>query len=81
MERRICLPGDDYRDTFDVIMTDSSDPQDPPESFFKKSYFQLLYGTLKEGSVIITRACTLCIVFLAKFVRFDQLNIACSLTS
>ncbi|KAJ5097091.1 spermidine synthase [Penicillium angulare] len=41
---------------FDVIITDSSDPEGPAESLFKKSYFELLSGALREGGVITTQA-------------------------
>jgi len=43
------------KDQFDVIITDSSDPEGPAESLFKKPYFELLYGALKEGGVITTQ--------------------------
>lgn len=46
----------DYKDSFDVIITDSSDPEGPAESLFQKPYFELLYGALKEGGVITTQA-------------------------
>lgn len=41
---------------FDVIITDSSDPEGPAESLFQKPYFELLFGALKEGGVISTQA-------------------------
>ena len=47
---------DDYKDTFDVIVTDSSDPEGPAESLFQKPYFQLLHDALREGGVITTQA-------------------------
>ena len=49
---------DDYKNEFDVIITDSSDPEGPAESLFQKPYFQLLHGALKEGGVITTQGCT-----------------------
>ncbi len=49
---------EDYKNEFDVIITDSSDPEGPAESLFEKPYFQLLYGALKEGGVITTQGCT-----------------------
>jgi predicted membrane-bound spermidine synthase len=69
---------EDYKDTFDVIITDSSDPEGPAESLFQKPYFQLLFGALKEGGVITTQGCAFsCVsVFLViwiKFVGFDEL--------
>jgi len=48
---------DDYKNTFDVIITDSSDPDGPAESLFQKSYFQLLFDALREGGVITTQGC------------------------
>ncbi|KAJ5291736.1 spermidine synthase [Penicillium angulare] len=44
------------KNEFDVIITDSSDPEGPAESLFKKSYFELLNGALREGGVITTQA-------------------------
>ena len=49
---------DDYKNEFDVIITDSSDPEGPAESLFQKPYFQLLFGALREGGVITTQGCT-----------------------
>lgn len=49
---------DDYKNAFDVIITDSSDPEGPAESLFQKPYFELLFGALKEGGVITTQGCT-----------------------
>ena len=48
----------DYKNAFDVIITDSSDPDGPAESLFQKSYFELLNGALREGGVISTQGCT-----------------------
>jgi len=48
----------DYKNEFDVIVTDSSDPEGPAESLFQKPYFELLFGALKEGGVITTQGCT-----------------------
>lgn len=48
---------DDYKNTFDVIITDSSDPEGPAESLFQKPYFQLLHDALREGGVITTQGC------------------------
>ncbi|QBZ58952.1 hypothetical protein PoMZ_03910 [Pyricularia oryzae] len=45
----------DYQNTFDVIITDSSDPEGPAESLFQKPYFQLLFNALTEGGVITTQ--------------------------
>ncbi len=48
---------DDYKNEFDIIITDSSDPEGPAESLFQKPYFELLFGALKEGGVITTQGC------------------------
>jgi len=48
---------DDYKNTFDVIITDSSDPDGPAESLFEKPYFQLLFDALRAGGVITTQGC------------------------
>ncbi|TPR02235.1 Tubulin gamma chain [Aspergillus niger] len=40
---------------FDVIITDSSDPEGPAESLFQKPYFELLRDALREGGVITTQ--------------------------
>ncbi|POS83899.1 putative spermidine synthase, partial [Erysiphe pulchra] len=45
----------DYKNEFDVIITDSSDPEGPAENLFQKSYFELLYNALKDGGVITTQ--------------------------
>ena len=42
---------------FDVIITDSSDPDGPAESLFQKPYFQLLHDALRDGGVISTQGC------------------------
>lgn len=46
------------KNEFDVIITDSSDPEGPAESLFQKPYFELLFGALKEGGVITTQGCS-----------------------
>lgn len=46
----------DRKNEFDVIITDSSDPEGPAESLFQKPYFQLLHDALREGGVISTQA-------------------------
>lgn len=47
---------DDYKNTFDVIITDSSDPEGPAELLFQKPYFELLKGALTEKGVVSTQA-------------------------
>jgi len=52
---------------FDVIITDSSDPEGPAESLFQKPYFELLRDALRDGGVITTQGCSLpffCSIFL-----------------
>ncbi|KAL8636444.1 MAG: hypothetical protein Q9228_006160 [Teloschistes exilis] len=46
----------DKKNEFDVIITDSSDPEGPAESLFQKPYFELLHAALREGGVITTQA-------------------------
>jgi|SRR5277367_2957924 len=63
---------DDYKNEFDVIITDSSDPEGPAESLFQKPYFELLFGALREGGVITTQGCTfswVCVLLLILSVR------------
>ncbi|KAK9472397.1 Spermidine/spermine synthase [Dipodascopsis tothii] len=45
-----------YKNHFDVIITDSSDPEGPAESLFQKPYFELLRDALTEDGVITTQA-------------------------
>ena len=49
---------EDRKNEFDVIITDSSDPEGPAESLFQKPYFELLNGALREGGVITTQGCS-----------------------
>lgn len=46
------------KNEFDVIITDSSDPEGPAESLFQKSYFELLRDALRDGGVITTQGCS-----------------------
>lgn len=46
----------DYKNSFDCIVTDSSDPEGPAESLFQKPYFELLNEALTEKGVITTQA-------------------------
>jgi spermidine synthase len=50
----------DRKNEFDVIITDSSDPEGPAETLFQKPYFELLFGALKDGGVITTQGCAHC---------------------
>lgn len=68
---------DDYKNEFDVIITDSSDPEGPAESLFQKPYFQLLHGALREGGVITTQGCTfICVACFLGFVLFGRKDMA-----
>lgn len=42
--------------TYDVIITDSSDPVGPAQALFEKPYFQLLHDALTPGGHISTQA-------------------------
>jgi spermidine synthase / saccharopine dehydrogenase (NADP+, L-glutamate-forming) len=44
-----------HKATYDVIITDSSDPVGPAASLFQKPYFQLLYDALTPGGHIATQ--------------------------
>ncbi len=44
-----------HTDEYDVIITDSSDPDGPAESLFQASYFELLNASLKAGGIITTQ--------------------------
>lgn len=43
------------QNTYDVIITDSSDPVGPAESLFQKPYFELLHNALTPGGHISTQ--------------------------
>ncbi|KAF2757712.1 spermine synthase [Pseudovirgaria hyperparasitica] len=45
----------EHTNEFDVIITDSSDPEGPAEALFQKPYFELLNNALKDGGVITTQ--------------------------
>jgi spermidine synthase len=45
----------DYKNEFDVIITDSSDPKGPAASLFEMPYFKLLSESLKDGGIITTQ--------------------------
>lgn len=46
----------EHQSTYDVIITDSSDPVGPAQSLFEKPYFQLLHDSLTPGGHISTQA-------------------------
>ncbi|KAJ3104196.1 hypothetical protein HDU97_009451 [Phlyctochytrium planicorne] len=41
--------------SYDVIITDSSDPVGPAESLFQESFYSLMKSSLKEGGIICTQ--------------------------
>ncbi|CEP61398.1 spermine synthase LALA0_S03e01970g [Lachancea lanzarotensis] len=41
---------------YDIIITDSSDPEGPAGAFFQKEYFQLLHSALNEDGIVIAQA-------------------------
>lgn len=41
---------------YDVIITDSSDPDGPAEAFFQESYYKLLYNALNKDGIVISMA-------------------------
>lgn len=45
----------EHTQTYDVIITDSSDPVGPAHTLFEKPYFQLLHDALREGGAISTQ--------------------------
>ncbi|KAI5291910.1 putrescine aminopropyltransferase [Ascosphaera acerosa] len=45
-----------HKNEFDVIITDSSDPEGPAEALFQKPYFDLLYDALTPQGVVTTQA-------------------------
>ena len=43
------------KNEFDVIITDSSDPNGPAKTLFEKNYFELMNDALREGGIVITQ--------------------------
>lgn len=41
---------------YDVIITDSSDPDGPAEEFFKQDYFELLHNALNDNGIVVAQA-------------------------
>lgn len=41
---------------YDVIITDSSDPDGPAEAFFQENYFKLLFNALNKDGIVISMA-------------------------
>lgn len=48
---------EESNDEFDVIITDSSDPDGPAEGLFTKNYFELLCKALTPNGVVTTQGC------------------------
>lgn len=46
----------DSDNKYDVIITDSSDPEGPAEAFFQKDYFDLLFNALNENGIVIAQS-------------------------
>ncbi len=46
----------EHTESYDVIITDSSDPVGPAQCLFEKPYFQLLHDSLRDGGSISTQA-------------------------
>ncbi|GAV28097.1 spermine synthase [Pichia membranifaciens] len=44
------------QDKYDVIITDSSDPDGPAEAFFQQAYFKLLFNALNKDGIVISMA-------------------------
>ena len=44
------------KNEFDVIISDSTDPDGLAKSFFENSYFELLNSALREGGIVITHS-------------------------
>ncbi|KZZ93053.1 spermidine synthase [Ascosphaera apis ARSEF 7405] len=44
-----------HKNEFDVIITDSSDPEGPAEALFQKPYFDLLFEALTPAGVVTTQ--------------------------
>jgi spermidine synthase len=57
----------EHKNAFDVIITDSSDPDGPAESLFQKPYFELLNDALRDGGVITTQGCEPPLLLLSDF--------------
>lgn len=46
---------DKHKNTFDVIITDSSDPVGPAVNLFNENYFELMKCALREGGIICSQ--------------------------
>jgi spermidine synthase len=43
------------KESYDVIITDSSDPVGPAESLFQESFFELLHQAVRPGGIICSQ--------------------------
>lgn len=46
----------DNKEKFDIIITDSSDPEGPAEEFFQVNYFKLLKNSLNDDGIVIMQS-------------------------
>jgi spermidine synthase len=46
---------DENRDSFDVIITDSSDPIGPASVLFETPFYDAMYRSLREGGIVCTQ--------------------------
>src|ERR1700761_5244876 len=69
----------DRQNEFDVIITDSSDPEGPAESLFQKPYFELLNSALRDGGIITTQGMLLtCYLTRAVFTCLQARTRGCT---
>ncbi|KNC78057.1 spermidine synthase [Sphaeroforma arctica JP610] len=63
-----------HLDSFDVIITDSSDPVGPAEALFTDEYYQLMKSALREGGIVCSQGeCMwLHLEMLAKMIKFNK---------
>lgn len=46
---------EENKDSFDVIITDSSDPVGPASVLFETPFYKAMYGSLREGGIVCTQ--------------------------
>lgn len=46
---------EENQDSFDVIITDSSDPVGPASVLFETPFYKAMYGSLREGGIVCTQ--------------------------
>ena len=59
---------------YDVIITDSSDPEGPAKALFEKPYFKDCYDALTDGGVITTQGCSSYPISISPFLYYDILT-------